>query len=185
MSKRRWVASKLFAVLGGAGLAIGVRVPRASAQPPFSNANYANRYVCNVTSALNFFTGMMEINPNGAGTYTGGTLEAPLSAFTAFNPGVPPPGNFCMYTLDIAGSSYSVDVHGVGIEVLSWTGAATNSIICPDGPGGTFTMSNAIVLRTFDTRASGAVVRTEITSNNLLDEFPSGNSAAGYGYCLK
>jgi hypothetical protein len=180
MSKRKWVASKLFAVLGGAGLAIGVCVPRASAQPPFSNANYANRYVCNVTSALNFFTGMMEINPNGAGTYTGGTLEAPLSAFTAFNPGVPPPGNFCMYTLDIAGSSYSVDVHGVGIEVLSWTGAATNSPICPDSPGGTFQMSDAIVLREFDTRSSGAVVRTEITSNNLLDQ-----DSAGYGYCLK
>jgi len=183
MSKRRWVASKLFAVLGGAGLAIGVCVPRASAQPPFSNANYANRYICNVTADSNFFTGLMELNPNGAGTYTSGTLEAPASAVGPFLPVAPPPGNFCMYALDIAGSSYSVDVHGVGIEVLSWTAAATNQGICPGAPS--FTMSNAIVLRTFDTRASGAVVRTEITSNNLLDEFPSGNSAAGYGYCLK
>ena len=180
MSKRRWVGAKLLAVLGGAGLAIGVCVPRASAQPPFSNANYLARYVCNVTAGSNFFTGMMKLVPNGAGTYISGTIEAPLSAFTAFNPALPPPGNFCMYTLNIAGSSYSVDVHGVGIEVLSWTGAITNSLACPDGPGGTFTMSDAIVLRTFDTRASGAVVRTEITSNNLLD-----TDVAGYGYCLK
>ena len=181
MSKRRWVASKLFAVLGGAGLAIGVCVPRASAQPPFSNANYLARYVCNVTSVENFFTGMMKLVPNGSGTYTSGTLEASLSAVTAFNPAVPPPGNFCMYTLDIAGSSYTVDVHGVGIEVLSWTAATTNNALCPGMP--TFTMSNAIVLRTFDTRASGAVVRTEITSNNFLGE--DGVPSAGYGYCLK
>jgi hypothetical protein len=178
MSKRRWVASKLFAVLGGAGLAIGVCVPRASAQPPFSNANYANRYVCNVSSDSNFFTGMMELVPNGAGTYISGTLEMPASAVGPFNILLPPPGNFCMYTLDIAGSSYSVDVHGVGIEVLSWT---TTNPACPGSP--TFTMSNAIVLRAFDTRLSGAVVRTEITSNNFVNEAPS--AFAGYGYCLK
>jgi len=179
MSKRRWVASKLFAVLGGAGLAIGVCVPRASAQPPFSNANYVNRYVCGVSADDDFFTGTIVINPNGFGTYTSGTLEAPVSAFTTFNPGAPPPGNFCLYNLDIAGSAYSVDVHGNGIEVLSWSPPSPNTNP-PACPSTTFEMSNAIVLRAFDTKASGAVVRTEITSSNLLDE-----DDAGRGHCLK
>ena len=98
MSKRRWVASKLLAVLGGAGLAIGVCVPRASAQPPFSNASYANRYVCGVSSDDDFFTGTMILSPNGTGTYISGTLEAPVSALAAFNPALPPTGNFCSIT---------------------------------------------------------------------------------------
>jgi hypothetical protein len=41
MLKRRSVAARLFAVLGGAGLAFSICVPRATARvPPFSNTNY-------------------------------------------------------------------------------------------------------------------------------------------------
>jgi hypothetical protein len=41
-------------------------------------------------------------------------------------------------------------------------------------------MSDANVLRTADTRASGAVVFTETSSNNFLDQ-----AQPGYGPCLK
>jgi|GEM_PF-1492665 len=184
MSKRRWVASKLFAVLGGAGLAIGVCVPRASAQPPpFSNANYANRYVCNVTSDGDFFTGLMTLYPNGAGTYTKGTLEAPISSDGGtFSSTLPPTQNFCLFNLDVAGSSYAIDTHGNGVEVLSWTAdTLSNNPSCTvPFPTSTFVMSNDIMLRAYAVKPSGAVIRAEITSNNLLNfAFP------GHGYCVK
>jgi len=97
MSKRRWVAAKLFAALGGAGLALGICVPRASAAgpPPFSNSNYSARYICNETSDSNFFTAIARLNANGAGTYNGGTLVASISAFTGFDPASPPEDNSC------------------------------------------------------------------------------------------
>ena len=111
MSKRRWVASKLLAVLGGAGLALAVWVPRASAQLTFSNSSYANRYVCGVSSDGNLFPGTMILRPNGTGTYVSGTLEVPVSVDGgAFTPTLPPTGNFCQYNLDVAGSSYLVNV---------------------------------------------------------------------------
>jgi len=184
MSKRKWVAAKLFAVLGGAGLAIGICVPRAIAQLPtfeFSNANYLNRYTCNETSGK--FTGQMVLHVNGAGTYVSGTLEAPLSAFTTITPiSVAPAANFCSYTLDVSGSSYLVSEDGIGVEVLSWTAASTNSS-CP-ASGGTFIMSDTFVMRTNGLKPSGAVVRTEITSNNFLNQGQT-TVDPGYGHCLK
>jgi hypothetical protein len=183
MLKRKWVAARLFAVLGGAGLAFGLCVPKANAQAPtpgnFSNANYANRYVCNEASDDNFFIALMTLFPNGTGTFTTGTMQAPDSAFTVFDAGLPPPSNYCAYTLDVAGSSYLVSSNGTGVEVLSWTGPATNNVNCPDSPG-TFIMSDTFVMRINGARPSGAVVRTEVTSNNLLDE-----DEPGLGHCLK
>jgi hypothetical protein len=181
MLKRKWVAAKLFAVLGGAGLALGLCVPTASAAAPtpgnFSNANYANRYVCNLASDDDFYTALTTIFPNGGGTFTSGTMEAPVSAFTAFTATSPPPANFCLYTLDVAGSSYAVATDGTGVEVLSWTGASTNNASCPSG---TFVMSDSFVMRITGARPSGAVIRTETTSDNLLEE-----DEPGRGHCIK
>src|SRR5690349_4830669 len=110
MLKRKWVAAKLFAVVGGASLALGICVPKASAQvvnlgtlpPPFSNGNYLNRYICNETSDGNLFTGIIRIHTNGGGTFDGGTLEAPISNDGGvFVVGNPPPGNFCEFDLDV------------------------------------------------------------------------------------
>jgi hypothetical protein len=184
MSKRKWVAAKLFAVLGGAGLAIGICVPRASAQPPpFSNNSYANRYICGVQSDDNFFTGTMEIVPNGSGSYVSGTLEAPVSAFTAFNPGLPPVMNFCTYLLDVSGSSYLLSPNGLGTEVLSWSPPSpnTNPGACPTA---TFIMSNEIVLRAFAATSTERSIVTETTSNNFLGEGLTSTNA-GHGTCLK
>ena len=84
MLKRRSVAARLFAVLGGAGLAFSICVPRATARvPPFSNTNYGGRYICSVSARGNFFTAIMLLMPSGSGsgTYRGGTLFASVGAF--------------------------------------------------------------------------------------------------------
>jgi hypothetical protein len=188
MSKRRWVASRVCAVLGGAALAVGLCVPRASAAnppPPWDNTNYAGRYVCNWTSDDDFFDAVAELEPNGAGTYTAGSLEIATSAFTAFDETLPPPGNFCSYTLAIAGSSYSIGADGTGIEVLQFTASPSNNTSCADSGGnplapGTFEVANAIVLRLADLTPSGASIRDTVTSSNLLDE-----DEPGFGYCEK
>lgn len=178
MSNRRWVGSGLLAVLGGATLALGISVGRASAAPPpFSNSNYANRYECNLTSDDNFFTGIAILDPNGSGTYKDGILWVAGNQFSGFDPGLPPPQNFCVFSLDVAGSSYSIGSNGLGVEVLSWTGLTSNNAACP---GPTFTMSDTNALRTADTRASGAVVFAVTTSNNFADQ-----DDPGYGPCLK
>jgi hypothetical protein len=181
MSKRRWVGSGLLAVLGGAMLALGISVGRASAAPPpFSNSNYANRYECNWTSDANFFTGMALLFPNGSGTYTKGTLWVADDPFQGFDGGMPPSKNFCIYTLDVAGSSYAIGSNGLGVEVLFWTAVTGNDAACPVSPGGTFTMSDENALRVTDIKASGAVIRTETTSNNFADQ-----DDPGYGPCVK
>lgn len=182
MSKRRGLASKLFAVLGGAGLAIGICVPRANAQvPPFSNANYANRYVCNVHADFDFVGAVMKINPNGSGGFTAGTMNAAISPFAAFNPAGTAPTNFCSYTLDAPASSYAVSQQGIGTEVLSWTANSTNNTSCPESSpaGGNFLMYNKFVLRN-NVTANNTVPRSDITSGNLLDD-----GETGRGYCLK
>jgi hypothetical protein len=178
MSKRKWVAAKLFAMLGGVSLAIGICVPRASAQvtvPPFSATNYANRYECNVTADENFYTATMLLYPNGAGTYTDGSLVAALSAFTTFNPTAPPEENTCSYSLILPASSYTVTSDGIVTEVLSWKAASANSASCPL----TFVMSNTDVLRA-NVNAAGKVQNLQITSSNLLNE-----DDPGKGQCLK
>lgn len=180
MSNRRWVGSGLLAVLGGATLALCISVGRASAAPPpFSNSNYNARYECNWTSDDNFFTGVALLFPNGSGTYTSGTLWVADNQFSGFDPTLPPSQNFCTYSLDLSGSSYSIGSNGLGVEVLSWTAKSGNNAACPATPG-TFTMSDANAMRTADTRPSGAVVFTQTTSNNFADQ-----DDPGYGPCLK
>lgn len=181
MSNRRWVGSGLLAVVGGATLALSVSVGKASAAspPPFSNSNYTARYECNLTSDDNFFTGIAILNPNGSGTYNSGILWVAGNQFSGFDGTVPPPQNFCTYSLEVAGSSYSIGSNGIGVEVLSWSGLSSNNAACPASPG-TFTMSDSIVFRTADVRPSGAAVFGETTSNNF-----AGQNDPGYGPCLK
>jgi hypothetical protein len=184
MSKRKWVAAKLFAVLGGAGLATCICLSRASALtivPPFSASNYVNRYICEVSSDENFFTGVMSLYPNGAGAYTAGTLNAPLSPFgvALFNPANPPQANTCSYSLILPGSSYTVSANGLTVEVLSWKAVAGNNLNCPVS----FVMSNELVLRA-NVNAAGAVQRLQLTSGNLLNQGLTIDDP-GEGQCFK
>jgi len=185
MSKRQGLASKLFAVLGGAGLAIGICATRASAQakipPPWTNANFDNRYICSVSSDANQFTGVMKINPSGTGVYTAGTLNASLSPFATFNNAATPPANFCSYALNTRASGYAVGSKGIGTDVLSWTFTAGNAA-CPPS----FVMSDTFVIRNNIT-ANKTVPRTDFTSNNFLGQHAStvAPQDPGYGQCLK
>jgi hypothetical protein len=191
MSKRRSTAGKLFVALGGAGLALSICVPQATAVPPFSNTNYSGRYICNVSSAGNSFTAIMRLVPNGSGAYSGGTLVAPGSAFFAFDPAAPPEDNSCSYSLVMPSSSYLVGSNGLATEVLTWKAVAGNNPVCPATPG-SFIMSQEIVLRA-NVNANGKVQSTSISSGNLLDQgvgvsLPTADVAApdpGDGYCFK
>lgn len=177
MSKRKWVATKLFAVLGGTGLAIGICVPPATAVvPPFAAKNYANRYVCTVTDSSNGTTGVVRIKPNGSGAYINGLLEIALDggAFP-FDPAAPPEDNFCSYSLVIAASSYTVSANGLGTEVQSWKAASGNNADCP----GSFVMANEIALST-NLDSAGESTALQLTSGNLADD-----DEPGQGYCLK
>jgi hypothetical protein len=188
MSKRQGLASKLLAVLGGAGLAIGICAARASAQdaskpPPWSNANYANRYICNVSSDGDLgqhLTGVMKINPNGAGKYTAGTLNASSSPFVPFLPNATPSSNFCSYSLNTASSTYAVASNGIGTESLVWTRSTSNSLLCPLG----FTMTDKFVIRN-NVTGNNVVPRTDFTSNNFLGQHSTNFRDPGHGYCLK
>jgi hypothetical protein len=187
MSKRKWVAAKLFAVLGGAGLATCICLSRASALtivPPFSASNYVNRYICEVSSDENFYTGVMSLYPNGAGAYTAGTLNAPISPFGAglFNPANPPVDNTCSYSLILPESSYVVSANGLTVEVLSWKAAGGNNAACPVSPG-SFVMSNEVVLRA-NLNTAGAVQRLQLTSGNLLNQGITFDNP-GEGQCFK
>jgi hypothetical protein len=191
--KRQGLASKLLTVLGGAGLAISICAPRAHAQaaavPPWTNANYANRYICNVTSTTSaipatakesFYTGIMKLNPNGKGFFQGGTLDVALVPFT----GVAPTGNasvnFCSYTLD-TGSIYTVNQDGTGGESLIWDAPTTPvNAACP----GSFTMTASIVLRN-NVTANNTVPRVDLTIDNFLGLQAAGGTESGHGYCLK
>jgi len=196
MLKRQGLASKLLAVLGGAGLAIGICAARASAQatipPPWKVANYANRYICNVESTTsvpmtppapgvgqNYFTGVMLINPNGRGGYQGGTLLASLTPFT----GVAPTGNasvnFCAYSLSPSLSRYTVNANGIGLEILTWVLNGAQNPLCAPG----FTMTDSIVIRN-NVTANNTVPRTDFTTDNFLGLHSIGEDP-GHGYCLK
>jgi len=192
MSKRQGLASKLLAVLGGAGLAIGICAARASAQatipPPWTVANYANRYICNVESTTsaptvggqNYFTGVMLINPNGRGGYQGGSLLASLTPFT----GVAPTGNalvnFCAYSLSPTLSHYSVNTNGIAAEILTWgLNAGQNASCAPS-----FSMTNSTMLRNNST-ANNVVPRTDFTTDNFLGLHSVTVNDPGHGYCLK
>jgi hypothetical protein len=179
------LASKLCAVLGGAGLAISLCAPGANAQvPPFSNANYANRYICNVfftTSTIpvlakqSYFTGLMRLAPNGKGFFQGGTFEAALTPFTGTTPTGNPSANFCTYTLDPS-SFYTVNQDGTGGESLIWDAPATPvSPACTSGP----TMIVSFVLRN-NVTANNTVPRLD-----LIFSIQTGVPTSGSGYCLK
>jgi hypothetical protein len=188
MSKRRWVAARLFPVVAGAGVALGICVltvsTAISAPPPFSNSNYVNRYICNVTSEGNLFTAVMSLNPNGSGTYTAGTLVGSVTQFgvVPFNPASTPEDNSCSYSLVLPSSSYLVGSNGLTTEVLTWKAVGGNDPSCPTSPG-SFIMSQETVLRA-NVNAAGAVQQLSISSGNL---FNLGLLAAdpGDGYCLK
>lgn len=196
MLKRKWVAAKLFAALGGVGLAFGLCVPRASAANTspdpnispgsFSNANYLNRYICNESADGNLFTALIRLRPNGSGAFEAGVMQAPISADGgAIVGGNPPNLNFCEFDLNTNGSAYVVGTNGVGVEVLSWTAAATNSAGCATPYAtATFSSSDTFVLRN-QSRASGASISDEITSDNLLNQGATAATGAGYGSCSK
>jgi hypothetical protein len=196
MSKRQGLASKLLAVLGGAGLAIGICAARASAQaskpPPWSNANFDNRYICNadshtfnpITNVSKYYTGVMKINPNGTGGYTAGTLNASLSPFFLFQPSSTPPTNFCSYSLNTAASGYAVAQNGQGLDMLTWTASTANNALCP----ASFVENDRFVLRN-NVTGNNVVPRTDFTSNNFLGLHSAVAALIvedpGSGYCLK
>jgi hypothetical protein len=192
-SKRQGLASKLLTVLGGAGLAISICASRASAQatvpPPWTIANYANRYICNVESTTSvvptiakqtYFTGVMLINPNGKGGYQGGSLLAALNPFTGIAPSGNATVNFCAYSLDPTSSKYTVNTNGIGLEILAWiiTGGQ-NSLCAPS-----FTMTDSIMLRN-NVTANNTVPRTEFSTDNFLGLHSTTVDDPGHGYCLK
>jgi hypothetical protein len=189
---RQGLASKLLAVLGGAGLVISLCAPRAGAEspvPPWTNLNYANRYVCNVTSTTSavpgtatrsFFTGIMKIAPNGSGFFQGGTLDVSLTPFTGVTPTGNATVNFCTYTLDI-GSIYTVNQDGTGGETLTWDAPTTPvNAACPP----TFTMTASFVLRN-NVTANNTVPRVDLTIDNFLGLQAAGGTESGHGYCVK
>jgi hypothetical protein len=197
---RQRLASKLLAVLGGAGLAISFCAPRAGAEspvPPWTNANYANRYICNVTSSLeavppagtgipkqSFLTGIMKLSPNGSGFFQGGTLDVPLVIYTGAAGGIPTGNatqNFCTYTLDI-GSIYTVNQDGTGGETLTWDAPTTPvNAACPPS----FTMTTSLVLRN-NVTGNNTVPRVDMTIDNFLGvQTATLTHESGHGYCVK
>ena len=196
MSKRLGVVSKLCAVLGGAGLALCFWTPRVSAgaspPPPWANANYANRYVCNESAYIfiadDHTTGIAEVSPNGKGGYSGGTLTSPGTPFFDPNTSLAAPSNFCQYTLDTTGSTYAINSHGIGTEVQSWTLTTGQNADCQ----ASFVMATSFVLRN-NVNSNNIVPRTELTTDNFLGVSVPGviiadgetSEVPGTGYCLK
>jgi hypothetical protein len=184
MSKRQGLASKLLAVLGGVGLVIGICATRASAQalrpPPWSNANFANRYIRNEGSDADHFTGVIRYNPNGNGRYTAGSLSASGSPFFPFQPNSTAPTNFCNYSLSTTSSGYAVTSGGSGTEVLTWIASASNNANCPPS----FTENDTFVIRN-NVTANNTVPRIDFSSNNFLGQHSATFKDPGYGYVLK
>ena len=196
MSKRQGLASKLFTVLGGAGLAITVCAPRASSQatipPPFTAANYANRYVCNLSAFVNVadqtVSGISKINPNGKGKYTAGTLTSPGTPFFFVDTTKTAPSNFCTYSLNTTASGYSVTSQGIGTDIQAWTLVAGQNTLCQPS----FVMTSMFVLRN-NVTDNNIVPRLELTIDNFLGVSNPGVKAnggmasdvPGTGYCYK
>jgi hypothetical protein len=181
MSKKQGVASRLCVVLGGMGLVVGVWLPRASAAPaipPYTNANYDNRYECIMTTADNFAPAVVRLLPNGSGGYKTGTLSAPANIFgIPFDPTKGVGANFCSYTLSTGQSFYVVNSKGiVTTEILAWSASGTN----PAGCAGDFTMNDVAVVQQGSLTADNVVTRVLSTSGNLLDGADSGK-----GECYK
>ena len=190
MSERNRFASRLLGLLGSAGLAAAICAPPVSAAPPvppFGNANYAGRYVCNVISnepgfnagqnpTPQFFSGVMILAPNGNGTFSQGLLRGAASAINgvSFDSTLPPVKNFCTYTLDTAHSTYTVYAGGALIEVLRWTVSTAGAAGC----NGSFVMSDTSVLPQSGLNSDNTASASNSTSNNLF-----GADAEGQGYC--
>src|SRR5689334_5222561 len=125
--------SKIIIGLAAFGLLIGVYVPRASA---LDASNYKGRYGCSVQAfdpavgLGDFRTAIIRYRPNGSGAYDKGDLVASLTAFASF-PTVSPTGDYCVYALNPAASSYTIGSDGTGFEVLSWVASTANNAACP------------------------------------------------------
>lgn len=181
MSKKQGVASRLFVVLGGIGLMVGVGLPQVSAAPPippYTNANYNNRYECIMTSDDNFATAEVRLLTNGSGGYQLGSMSAPANIFgVAFDPTKGPGANFCAYSLNTGQSFYVVNSKGiVTTEILTWTGLGTNAPACDPG----FVMNDVAVMQQGSLTSENVVTRVLSTSGNLLD-----GGEPGKGECYK
>jgi len=167
--------SKLIVGLAVFGLLIGLYVPRASA---LSASNYKGRYGCSVqagnTALGDFRTAIIRYRPNGSGAYDAGNLIASLTAFASF-PTVSATGDYCVYALNPAASSYTIGSDGTGFEVLSWVASSANPAACP----GDFTDETAIGIRN-DLAVDNTTIRAETVDVSLL-----GQDEAGHGTCLK
>jgi hypothetical protein len=179
MSRNRNRISKVIGAMGLLGMLVGLSAPRVSAESnpviSFSDAVYTGRYVCTTASRFDQFTAVIKYNPNGGGAYSAGTLIASLEPFDLDTDVQPPSMDFCTYFLDRAASSYTVGTDGTGFETLSWLTSPTNPTACP----GSFIDQTSLALRD-NTDITGAVLRAEISSANLL-----GQGSAGLGFCLK
>jgi hypothetical protein len=178
MSRNQNRKSKLFAALAIFGLVMGLSVSRAGAQ--LSAANYAGRYACSLQDQTDAVTAIIKYGPNGTGAYNGGIMVAALNAVAGF-PSVSATMDYCLYNLDLAGSSYTIGSDGTGFEVLTWVPATTNPAGCSSFPNGTatFTDQTAIAIRN-DLNLAGQTIREEFADANPLDE-----DEAGFGTCLK
>jgi hypothetical protein len=181
MLKKQGVASRLCVVLGGIGLVVGAWLPKASAAPPtppYTNANYNNRYECSLTADDNVATAIARVLPNGSGGYKIGELEAAGALFgIAFDPTMGVAANFCLYTLNTGQSFYVVNTKGIiTTDILTWTAASANNKLCP----GSFSMNDIGVVQQGSLTSDNVVTRVLSTSGNLLD-----GGEPGKGECYK
>jgi len=182
MSRNENHLSKLITTVGVVGLAISLCAPKVRAGvSSFSNANYTGRYACSAATTAtgttngDFITAVIKYNPNGSGAYSAGTLIAALNDVVT-GP-VSPSAAFCIFNLDVAASSYTINPDGTGFESLTWTPeSATNPPGCPTTA---FLDETAIALRNI-IATDGSTIRAEFSSANLL-----GEDEGGHGYCLK
>jgi len=159
-----------------------IALPKASAAPPippYTNANYNNRYECIMITDDNFGTAIARLLPNGSGSYKTGSLSAPGNIFDIpFDPNKGPDANFCSYTLNTGQSFYVVNSQGiVTTEILAWTASGTNTT--PGCPGD-FVMNDVAVLQQGSLTSDNVATRVLSTSGNLLD-----SGAPGKGECYK
>jgi hypothetical protein len=188
MSRSESPKLRILVALGAIGLLMGLCTPRASAQGPFSNANYSGRYACstmiNGPTATTAATAIIKYNPAGNGKYKAmsvGSLIANEAGFAGGNP-----SKFCSYTLDTAKSSYTLDSNGVGFETLVWNALPSNTDgVCPCSPallcGGDafFTMQTSFGIKN-DLNVNGFSIRSDHSSSNLLNQ-----GQPGQGFCVK
>jgi hypothetical protein len=84
---------------------------------------YLGPYTCTLTSDAGFFTAVESLQPNGKGSYLGGSQ-------TVYGVDNNKPSQGCSYTLGDS-SSYTVNSNGSVSETLNWTPSTTNPASCP------------------------------------------------------